>query len=78
MLALKKNEAKRLLFDVVSVALIWILGDWMLRGRGRSVHQILSDSFPFVLGATTVTIWRFFRERRGTEVSRTGRRNAES
>lgn len=63
MSALNKNEAMRLLSEVVVVALVWFLGGWIIRGRGHSVHQILMDTTPFVLGATSVTIWRFFRER---------------
>jgi hypothetical protein len=63
MSVLNKNEAMRLFFEVVVVALVWFLGGWIIRGRAHSLHQILMDTAPFVLGATTVTIWRFFRER---------------
>jgi len=78
MSGLNKNEAMRLLFEVVSVALVWILADWILRGRGRSVHQILIESVPYVLGAISVTIWNFFRNKRRAEETPNRRSNAKS
>ena len=63
MSASKKNEAVRLIFEFVFIFLVIVLGDWMFRGRGRSVHQILIDSIPFVLGATTVNVWNQFSKK---------------
>ena len=62
MLASKKSETIRLLFELAIISLIWILGDWVFRGRGRNVHQILIDSIPYVIGATTVNVWHHYRQ----------------
>jgi hypothetical protein len=53
----KKNKATRL-SEAVFISLIWILGDWIFRGRGRNTLQVLIDSFPFVVGAAAAVFLR--------------------
>ena len=75
MSASKKSEAMRLLFEFAFIFLVIVLGDWIFRGRGRSVHQILIDSIPFVLGATTVKVWNQFSRKKTSVKTELGSRS---